>query len=106
MDIEPVETSLFTKLQRHEKWSAFMISFEGILTVLLLANIIYLNIYLFNGALFPKSSKGTIQSPVVTPSPLPTMSPTACVNCLQTTITPTKTQQSQAPVIQNAVNDY
>jgi hypothetical protein len=83
-----------------------MISLEGILTVLLLGNIVYLNLYLFdNGLLAKPANNNTIQTPVVTSSPSPTLLPTLCPSCLTTTVSPKVTKQS-APVIQNSVKDY
>jgi len=105
VDIEPVQQSLFTKLQRHEKWAAVMVSLEGILTLLLLANIIYLNIYLFNRGLLPKPSDTShVQSPVVSITPSPITQPTR-----QTTLspaTPSKTQPPAQTFVPRTVKDY
>ena len=105
MDIEPVEQSLFTKLHRHEKWASVMISLEGILTVLLLGNIIFLNIYLFDHGLLQNTSNTRhVQSPVVSSSPSPTVQPT-----LATTLSPTSPSKTQPPAqtfVQKTVKDY
>jgi hypothetical protein len=108
VDIEPIQQSFFTKLQRHEKWTSIMISLEGILTLLLLANIIYLNLYLFHSKLFTPSSGGKkIQSPIITATPPTETSPTPCAACSPITPSSPVTTPRQAPVvIQNAVKDY
>jgi len=101
----PVEASVWSRLRHHEKWAAFMVSLEGILTVLLLANIVYLNLYIFDNGLFAKSADNkSIQSPVGA-SPSPTALPTTCPSCVTASITPKSTAQT-ATVIQDSVKDF
>jgi hypothetical protein len=86
-----------------------MISMEGILTVLLLANIIYLNFYLFDNRMFanPDNNKSAYSSPL-SPSTQPTKIPTPCADCITPAISAVVTKTNQAPsqIIQNAVKDY
>lgn len=105
--MEPVNTSIWTKLHHHEKWASVMISLEGILTILLLANIIYLNLYIFDRSLFGSASGGKkIQSPVGSNTPLSQSSPTPCATCINKQLSPTPTNTTSTTVMQNAVKNY
>ncbi len=97
------------RLQKDEKFVSFIFSIEGLIIIFLIANIIYLNIYIFNNLSKEKPSEnksGLLTNS--TSSPSSTIFPTPCIDCsnqnASTTITQPK-QLSTAP-IQNTVKDY
>ncbi len=102
------------KLQRDEKMVSFLFSIEGIVIILLVANIIFLNLYILHNLSAAKSTANTTApSPtaaVSSNSPLsssPTILPTTCPNCLNQTLSPTvlPVNTSSQPVV-NPVKDY
>jgi hypothetical protein len=83
-----------------------MISLEGVLTILLLGNIIYLNLYIFDNGLLAKSADNKkVQSPVVASSPSPTAIPTPCPSCQTPTLSP-KSDGQTTTVVENSVKNY
>ena len=102
--------SVWDKIQKHERWATVLFILEGLIIIGLIADVVYLNMYIFKNQAAKPSSQTAHPTQVtdISPTQITQLSPTPCDTCANATPTQVQTPSKQGgtTIIQNSVKDY